>query len=212
MSGIRDRVLSTLAGQLGRPHGLFGKGVAHFLNLGNKAMIESSVRAADPAHGARVADIGFGGGVGLTLLLDAVGADGVVHGVEVATDMLTRARAAHTAPITAGRLTLTEGSMTSLPLETDSLDAAITVNTIYFVPDLDTAATELARVIRPGGTAVIGIGDPDTMSRIPLTRYGFTLRPVPDVIAALERAGCKVEHRPVAHKPIPYHLLIARPN
>ncbi|MFD4431971.1 class I SAM-dependent methyltransferase [Nocardia sp. NPDC058497] len=97
-----------------------------------------------------------------------------------------------------------------LPLPDAGLDAAITLNTIYFLDDLPAACAELARVLRPGGTAVIGIGDPEAMAKMPFTPYGFTLRPVADVIAALSGAGLAVEQRTLPNPPIPYHLLIAR--
>jgi arsenite methyltransferase len=77
----------------------------------------------------------------------------------------------------------------ALPLPDHCLDAAITVNTLYFVADLDTACTELARVLRPGGRLVVGIGGPEAMARMPFTAYGFTLRSVDDVIAVLRKAG-----------------------
>ncbi len=212
MDSVRARLLSTLAGQLGNPHGVLGKGVAFLLNRGNKVAIAGAVEATGVAPGATAADVGFGGGAGLSLLLDRVGADGVVHGVEISADMLARARSGHASDLDSGRLRLAEGSLTALPLADDSLDAAITVNTVYFVPDLAAACAELSRVVRPGGRLVIGIGDADAMAKLPFTSYGFTLRPVPEVIAALEQAGCDVEHRPLANNPIPHHLLVATPR
>jgi SAM-dependent methyltransferase len=212
MNSVRARLLSSLAGQLGNPHGVLGKGIAFVLNRGNKAAIAGAVEAASVAPGGAAADVGFGGGAGLSLLLDRVGADGVVHGVEISADMLARARSGHGSDIESGRLRLLEGSLTALPLPDDSLDAAITVNTVYFVPDLRAACAELARVVRPGGRLVVGIGDPDAMAKLPFTPYGFTLRPVPEVIAALEQAGCQVEHRRLANTPIPHHLLVATPR
>lgn len=212
MNSVRARLLSALAGQLGNPHGALGKGVAFVLNRSNKAAIAGAVRAADVAPGGAAADVGFGGGAGLSLLLERVGASGVVHGVEISADMLARARSKHGSDLAAGRLRLVEGSLTALPLPDDSLDAAITVNTVYFVADLAAACAELARVVRPGGRLVIGIGDPDAMAKLPFTSYGFTLRPVPEVIAALEQAGCAVEHRRLGSAPIPHHLLVATPR
>lgn len=209
MNGVRARLMSTLAGQLGNPHGVLGKGVAFMLNRGNRRAIEAAVAATGVGAGQTVADLGFGGGAGLSLLLDRVGADGVVHGIELSSDMLARARSAHARETASGRLRLAEGSLTALPLADDSLDAAITVNTVYFVPDLDAVCAELARVIRPGGRVVIGIGDPDAMAKLPFTPYGFTLRPVADVIAALEKSGCAVTQEQLPNPPIPHHLLIA---
>ncbi|MVU76178.1 methyltransferase domain-containing protein [Nocardia sp. ET3-3] len=211
MNPIVSRVMSTIAGQLGNPHGLLGKGVARFLNRGNRPMIEAAVTAAEVGALDTAADIGFGGGLGLTLLLERVGATGSVTGVELSPDMLTRARTEFAADLSSGRLKLAEGSLTGLPLPDASLDAVITCNTVYFVPDLDAVCTELARVLKPKGRLVIGIGDPDAMARMPFAPYGFTLRPVGEVIAAMERAGFTVERRDLPHKPIPGRLLIGRP-
>jgi ubiquinone/menaquinone biosynthesis C-methylase UbiE len=110
--------------------------------------------------------------VGLGLLFQRVGESGVVHGIEIADDMLARARSAYPHEVTSARLRLERGSLTALPLDDASVDAAITVNTLYFVKDLDAACAELARVIRPGGRAVVGIGDPQAMARMPFTPTG----------------------------------------
>jgi arsenite methyltransferase len=209
--GLRQRALERVAGQLGRPHGLVGRGVAVLLNRGNRPAVAAAVDATGAVAGNTVADIGFGGGLGLDLLLQRVGQQGTVHGVEIAEGMLTRARARFTTQIAAGRLLLVSGSLTALPLEDKSLDAAITVNTVYFVSDLDAVCTELARVLRPGARAVLGVGDPDAMARLPFTAYGFKLRPIEQVIAALRTAGfVDVENRRLADVAIPHHLIVAR--
>lgn len=211
MTGVRQRLLSTIAGQLGRPHGLLGRGVAIMLNRGNRRSVSAAVQATEIGPGGVAADIGFGGGVGLGLLLDRVGDDGLVYGVEVSEDMVRRARSRFAAHLAAGRLRLTDGSLTGVPLDDNSVDAAITVNTVYFVPELDAACVELARVLRPGGRLVIGIGDPEAMARLPFTSYGFTLRPVSDVTAALQKADLDVvEQRQLDDVAIPHHLLVAR--
>jgi arsenite methyltransferase len=210
MSGVKDRLLTTIADQLGNPHGVLGRGVAFVLNRGNRRAIAAAVEAAEPGPGTTVADIGFGGGVGLTLLLDRIAPGGVVHGVEPSPDMRSRARSVFAHELASGRLVLDDGSLTALPFEDAALDAAITVNTIYFLDDLPAACAELARVLKPGGAVVVGIGDPEAMAKMPFTPYGFTLRPVDDVVAALTAAGLTVTQRSLPDPPIPHHLLIAR--
>ena len=208
--GLRQRMLATVAGQLGRPHGLVGRGVAVLLNRGNRPAVTGAVDAAEATAGQTVADIGFGGGLGLDLLLRRVAPQGTVHGVEVAEDMLARARARFATQSAAGQVRLVNGSLTALPLEAKSLDAAISVNTVYFVSELDAACAELARVLRPGGRAVLGVGDPDAMARLPFTAYGFQLRPIAEILAALKNAGfTDVEDRRLDEVAIPHHLLVA---
>jgi arsenite methyltransferase len=200
----------TVAGQLGRPHGLLAPLVARALNRGNAGAIAAAVDAAGVEAGAVAADIGFGGGVGLQLLLDRVGDTGTVHGIELSDDMLRRAKARFTRDLQSGRLRLHRGSLTELPFGDASFDAVITINTVYFITGIEAACAELARVLRPGGRVVVGIGDPDVMRRAPFTQYGFTLRSVPEIVAALENTGLTVEQRHIEERPIPRYLLIGR--
>jgi SAM-dependent methyltransferase len=203
-------MLVAVAGQLGRPHGLLSPLVARMLNRGNGRAIAAAVDAAQVPVGAVAADIGFGGGAGLQLLLDRVGDEGVVHGIEVANDMLRRARSRFDDDVRTGRLRLADGSLTAIPLNDASVDAVITLNTVYFISDLPAACTELARVLRPGGQAVVGIGDPEVMHKLPFTGYGFTLRPVSEIAAALTDSGLEVEQRRIDEQPMPRYLFVGR--
>ncbi len=210
MTNLRQRLLSGVAGQLGRPHGLVGRAVAVMLNRGNRWSVKAAVQLSGAAPGKVVADVGFGGGIGLSLLLDRVGDRGVVCGIDISRDMLDRARSRHAAEIGAERLTLAEGSLTELPLDDGSLDAAITVNTLYFVSELGPACAELFRVLRPGGLLVVGIGDPDMMGRLPFSAY-VTLRPVAEVAAGIRDAGFElVEQRQLSRGRFRFHLLVGR--
>jgi arsenite methyltransferase len=98
--------------------------------------------------------------------------------------------------------------MTALPLDDNSVDTLITLNTVYFISELDADFAELARVLRPGGRAVIGIGDPDVMARLPFTPHGFIIRPVGEIAAALQDSGLQVEQRRIDEKPMPRYLFI----
>ena len=72
-------------------------------------------------------------------------------------------------------------------------------------------ARVLSRVVRPNGRAVVGIGDPQAMARMPFTPYGLTLRPVDEVRAALKKAGLEVvAERRLADLTIPHNLLVAQ--
>jgi SAM-dependent methyltransferase len=180
------------------------------LNRANRITVAAAVDALAPARGQVVADIGFGGGLGLALLLDRVGPAGRVYGVDISRVMLDRARRRHRRAVNDGRLVLHEASMAHLPIADGSVDAAITVNTIYFVED-DVFA-ELARMLSPTGRLVLGLGDPDAMAREPVTVHGFRLRSVAEVQAALTAAGTIiVDHRRVGDGPDAFHLLVVQP-
>ena len=104
MSILHERLLSIVAGQLSHPHGILSPVVARALNRGNERAVAAAVDAAAIERGSVFADIGFGGAVGLQLLLDGICDGGVVHGVEIADDMLRRARSKFAADIQSGRL------------------------------------------------------------------------------------------------------------
>jgi len=210
---LRARMIAGVARQLAQPQGVRGRLVGAMLNRANRAAVTAAVKALPLTAGDSAADLGFGGGIGLDLLLRQVGTSGHVDGVDMSATMLSHAARRFRRDVATGRLRLHAASMTELPLATDSLDGAITLNTIYFIPELDLAFAELARVTKRSGRVVIGLGDPDAMARSPLTAHNFRLRPVPEVIDLLQNAGLTVEERRrVGKGDRVFHLLVAKPS
>lgn len=208
--GIRDRLNAGLARQLGHPSGIRGRLIGRRLNHWNHDTVHAAVAATELGPGQSAADIGFGGGAGLRALLDRVGPGGVVHGVELSETMLAAAKRGFRQDIADGRLSLHAGGLAKLPLTNGSLDAVITVNTVYFVADVEQAFAEIARVLRPGGRAVIGVGDPTAMASMPVTAHGFTIRPVDDLVGQLRRAGFRdPQDQRVGADERAFHLLVA---
>lgn len=208
---VRDAVMAGIAKQLGHPSGLRGRFVGVALNRGNRRFVNAAAQALEPRETDEVADVGFGGGVGLKFLLARAGRSGRVHGVEISDTMLAAAARRFRRDIADGRLTLHEGSLTQLPFADGQLSGVITVNTIYFVPELDRACAELVRVVNTSGRIVIGLVDPDAMAKMPPTRHGFCIRPVAEVIDTLRAAGLTVEHRRIDQGFPSFHLLIGTP-
>ncbi|GAA1917810.1 hypothetical protein GCM10009815_10830 [Nocardioides marmoribigeumensis] len=185
---MRSAWLRTLSAQLGNPSGLLGGIVVRQLNKGNRGPTAAAVQALGPVEGGNVADIGFGGGIGLRLLLDA-SPTARVHGVEPSESMIARARRGFRTELASGRLTLHHGAMDRLPFDDGGLDGWISLNTVYFIDDLGSPLAELARVLSPGGTGVIGAADLEWMAAQPFAQQGFTVRPVDDLVAQVEAAG-----------------------
>lgn len=143
--------------QLGHPSGLLGAFVARMLNKSNAWMNRAAVDAAALTPGDRVLDVGFGGGVALPMLLDAVGPEGRVAALERARDMVAAARRGHRDAVASGRLELVEGSVESVPWGNGAFDAVITINTVYFWPRPAEGIREIRRVLAPGGRVVVGV-------------------------------------------------------
>lgn len=209
---VRGRIDAQLARQLGHPAGIAGRLLAKGLNRGNRRTIEAAVQALPSGAGMAIADLGFGGGLGLRLLLDRPGAP-TVHGVELSSTMIKQARAAFADDLAAGRLYIHHSSITALPLADSSLDGMITVNTIYFIDDLDQLFSEFARTLKSSGRAVIAVGDPNAMEKMSVTAHGFRLRSIADIETALDRAGLTLtERRRVGEGRVPAHLLLTTPR
>lgn len=204
---VPDVALRMLSRQLGGPAGPLGAVVARLLNKGNRTATESAVNALKLGGNETVADIGFGGGVGLELLLAAV-PDGRVQGIEPSTDMLARARRTFRNELQSGQLVLYEAAMSSLPIADATLGGWISLNTIYFIADLEPAFAELARVLAPDGRGVLGVADPDWMAAQPFAKHSFTLRPINDVIGKLREAGFVVERLEIDRDGSTYSLLV----
>jgi SAM-dependent methyltransferase len=207
--GLRARFEAGLARQLGHPSGLRGRIVGAMLNRRNGVPVTKSVAALELKGTERALDIGFGGGLGLALLLRQAQ---TVHGVDISATMISRARSTFRTEIAAGRLQLHEGSMTKLPLPDNAADAIVSTNTIYFIDDLGAAFAEVARVLAPGGRFVLGLGDPELMAKSRmLADNGFRLRPLDEVKAALATAGLPVtRHERFGQSGLGFHLLISK--
>jgi ubiquinone/menaquinone biosynthesis C-methylase UbiE len=105
-----------------------------------------------PKAGERALDIGCGPGLTTEALARAVGPQGGVLGVDIAPPMLTIAqqRCASLPQVTFGM-----ADVTQLPYQAASFDIALASQVYEYVEQIDQALTELARVIRPGGRAVL---------------------------------------------------------
>jgi len=115
--------------------------------------------AATP--GDRVLDAGCGPGFYATELLDDVGGDGSVVGVDRSREMLAAAR--HRSEGLAN-VAFLEGEVTALPVGDAAFDAALCVQVLEYVPDVDAALGELHRALVPGGRLVLWDVDWSTIS------------------------------------------------
>ena len=111
--------------------------------------------------GARILDVGCGPGFYVAELLDEVGAEGSIVGIDRSPQMLAVAARRCQGR---GNVQFHEGDATSLPVEDAGFDAALSVQVLEYVADADAALAELHRVLRPGGRVVVWDVDWATVS------------------------------------------------
>ena len=113
------------------------------------------------APGERVMDVGCGPGFYVAELLEHVGSDGSVVGIDSSQPML--AVAAHRSE-GHDNVSFHEADATSLPVEDASFDAALSVQVLEYVADVPAALAEMYRALRAGGRLVVWDVDWATVS------------------------------------------------
>jgi arsenite methyltransferase len=117
--------------------------------------------ALQPQEGARILDVGCGPGFYVVELLDRVGPEGFVVGVDKSADMLAIARQRARGH---ANVDFREGEATAVPVDDGEFDAAVSVQVLEYVADVDRALVELHRALRPAGRAVLWDVDWTTLS------------------------------------------------
>jgi arsenite methyltransferase len=117
--------------------------------LRRRQLVREAVAAAP---GERILDVGCGPGFYAAELLDVVGEGGAVVGVDSSADMLAVARHRCEGK---GNAEFHEADATSLPVDDGSFDAALSVQVLEYVADIDAALAEIHRALRPGGRVVV---------------------------------------------------------
>jgi SAM-dependent methyltransferase len=107
-------------------------------------------RIAPLAEGATVVDIGCGAGMDLLLAARAVGPGGRAIGIDMTEAMAGRARAGARA-LGLDHVEVRLGDALDLPVDSGSVDYAISNGVLNLAPDKRQAYGEVLRVLKPGG-------------------------------------------------------------
>ena len=121
-----------------------------------------SQAAAALLPGMTVLDVGSGTGTMCRRFAGIVGADGRVIGVEP--NPMLRGIAEERAAAAELAVEFVDGSATDLPLDDGSIDVVWCERVLQHLPDPQAAITEFARVLKPGGRALLI--DSDHESRV----------------------------------------------
>jgi len=149
------------------------------------------------APGSSVVDAGCGRGRQAVELARRFGFD--VLGVDPVDRHQPVVQELAATPLERGSVRFTEGTLERLPVEAGSVDLVFCRDAIMFA-DLDVAAAEMARVLRPGGRGLVYLvltgplmstEEADHFARI---MHGPTPRPA-DIDGALERNGLRIDER-----------------
>jgi ubiquinone/menaquinone biosynthesis C-methylase UbiE len=133
--------------------GPLGGLVAGIMARGNAEAEAEAIAILAPAPDAAILVIGFGPGVGAKLLAERL-PRGRVLGVDPSAAMLRQAQRRNRAAIAEGRVELQRTTAAAVPTSDASLDGAVAVNALQLCNPIESTATELARILRPGARLV----------------------------------------------------------
>jgi len=101
-----------------------------------------------------ILDVGCGGGRTIQKLA-ARAPEGKVFGIDYAAGSVAASRAKKAALIQAGRVEITQASVSRLPFPEDKFDLVTAIETQYYWPNLVEDMREILRVLKPGGTLIV---------------------------------------------------------
>lgn len=177
-----------VAQQLSNPTGILGVVFRHLMNRHNARMNAFALTKLNPASGDRIVEVGFGGGLLLSQLIDRAS---MVCGVDRSGQAVGAATARFAQAVRERRAEFQEGTIESLPVADGRFNKAISVNTIYFWKSLTAGFDELYRVLSPGGRVVIGFLPKEHMDKMNMPKDIFISRTSEEVIAAMGNAGLR---------------------
>ena len=117
----------------------------------SRPLARAFVRWLAPSPGLTWLDVGCGTGALTQAILDAADPSGIL-GVDPSPDFIAAATAQVVDPQVRRKCTFEIGDARALPVGSDAYDVVVAGLVLNFVPEPETAATEMVRAARPGGT------------------------------------------------------------
>lgn len=182
---------SYIAQQARHPQGLVGHLImAPLFEAGNKPLLEFMLTQCPIAQTDRILDVGFGPGTLFEMLL-AAAPKGKLSGIDISIDMVKRTATRYSDAIKKGQLELRLANIESIPYSGNTFDKVYTANTIYFWHHPIQALTELYRIMKPGGSLIIGFRTKEQLETLQVDKKVFSYRTTEDVVALLKQAHFK---------------------
>ncbi len=179
---------SLLKGQHGHPRGIVGYILGEQMVSQHIPETEWTISLLNIQPEDSILELGFGAGRAIELVT-AHTPNGQVSGIDISQAMVRAASCRNARAINAGRVTLRQGNLMTLPFPDNQFDKVFSIQTIYFWPDPPNALAEIFRVLKRGGRLVITLstGTIDTVEVTGLEQYQLLLEA--QIIPAMKHLG-----------------------
>lgn len=161
------------------------------MNRQNREMYEQTEEFLHPGENEVILDIGCGNGFMMEKLTRACRCH--LIGIDISDEILRTAER----NIGSECAHFICCSVEKIPIESETIDKAFAINTMYFWDDLQKGFDEIYRVLKPGGIFISTHYTNRTLEGFSHTRYGYG-KHSPDTVASVAReAGFDVQSEPI---------------
>ena len=140
--------------QTRKPEGILGKLMVDGMNGGHAKLADWGMAHLRGISPKAIAELGCGGGRNAAELMKRC-PQATLTALDYSPVSVEKAGVLNAAMIEAGRCTVLQGNVASLPLEDASFDLATAFETVYFWPGLTTCFAEVYRVLKKGGVFLV---------------------------------------------------------
>ena len=175
--------------QARKPTGLFGRLVMSIIfdkgnaNINRFVYELMSVRKDD-----HILEVGFGTGKLIYEMAKRID-EGLIEGVDFSSTMVSIAQRRNKKYIAKGKVRIIEGDFDEMSFKGESFNKVCSINTIYFWPEPETTAKNIANILKPGGMFVVAFEDIAQLEQRQLSNEVFRLYSKDDVKNLLINAG-----------------------
>lgn len=200
-------IWSDIGKQLRSPRGRYGRLIGQLMALVNRAPNRIAIAASGVQANDTVLELGFGPGRGIAGLAQRA-SRGQVLGIDQSPEMLDLATRANHRAIADGRVQLRLGRFDALPYADASVSTVMAVNVAYFFGPNGNEVSEMRRVLRPGGVAVVYVTDRATMRNWKFSGPDtHTLFDADELGGLLRRGGFDRRDIHIEHVRLPFGVL-----
>lgn len=192
-----ENELKKLARQLSCPEGEKGKKLAEKMNLNNLPVILNGYSNLQIQNNDHILELGYGNG-GLLGYILSLAKDIRYTGLEISPTMHEEAISFNRVYIQAGLAQYFLFDGLSIPLESQTFDKIITINTLYFWENPIFLLKEIVRVLKTNGHFCLTFCDKSFMEKLPFTKNEFQLydvKAVKDLILGLPFELIQEDHK-----------------
>ena len=197
--------------QTRKPEGFLGRLMVSGMNGGHAKLADWGIVQLKGIPAASIAELGCGGGRNAFELLKRY-PQAKLTATDYSEVSVAKAKETNKAAVAAGRCSIVQASVASLPFGEEAFDLATAFETVYFWPGLEQCFGEVCRVLRPGGAFLIcneSDGTDETSRKYEKLIEGMKCYTVEQLSAALKAAGFSAV-KPVHHPSKPWIAVLAR--